>query len=106
MNRLWIWLILLLSGCAPEPTPLPTQAAVEVFDRQAAPPLYQLLYSSPILPEQSTTQAQLRMLKLDPNSRFTRRCLPGSRLHTDTNLKYMTIRHQLLCLTRNLETYV
>ena len=62
MNRLWIWLIPLLGGCASEPTILPTEEAVAVFDRQAAPPLYQLLYSAPILPEQSTTQAQLRML--------------------------------------------
>jgi len=62
MKCLWIWPVCALISCASEPTPLPTEEAVAVFDRQAAPPLYQLLYTAPILPGDSTLQAQLRML--------------------------------------------
>ena len=51
-----------LIGCTPQPTPLPTEEAVAVFDRQAAPPLYQLLYSAPILPDDDTLKQQLCML--------------------------------------------
>ncbi|MFT5682532.1 MAG: hypothetical protein ACI8RZ_003450 [Myxococcota bacterium] len=62
MKCLWTGLIAMLIGCSTQPTPLPTQEAVAVFDRAAAPPLYQLLYTAPVLPADSTTQAQLRML--------------------------------------------
>jgi hypothetical protein len=61
MMRLWTGLIAMQIGCTTQPTPLPTEA-VAVFDRAAAPPLYQLLYSAPVLPAEDTTQAQLRML--------------------------------------------
>lgn len=62
MMRLWIWLPGALISCTTEPTPLPTKEAVAVFDRQAAPPMYQMLYTAPVLPAQTTNQQQLRML--------------------------------------------
>lgn len=62
MMRLWTGLIAVLIGCSAQPTPLPTEEAVAVFDRDAAPPLYQLLYTAPVLPADGAAQSQLRML--------------------------------------------
>lgn len=52
----------LLVGCGAEPLPLPTEAEVQELDREAEPPLYQLLYDVPVLPESGPEQQRLRML--------------------------------------------
>ena len=49
-------------GCQPEPLPLPTEAEVAERDRTTDPPLYQLLYDAPVLPEQAPAAARVRQL--------------------------------------------
>ena len=54
MTRLALLLALGFLGqlaCDPEPVDLPTKAAVELLDRELQPPLYQMLYDAPALPE-------------------------------------------------------
>ena len=53
---------LLLGGCGADPMPLPTEAAVAALDREAQPPLYQLLYDGPLLPVQGAVAQRVRML--------------------------------------------
>ncbi len=50
------------AACATEPTPLPTEAELAERDRTTDPPLYQLLYDAPVLPEQSPSAASVRQL--------------------------------------------
>jgi hypothetical protein len=49
-------------SCAPEPQPLPTEAAVNVLDRSVQPPLYQMLYDAPALPGSKPLQQRVRIL--------------------------------------------
>jgi hypothetical protein len=51
-----------LSGCTPEPRPLPTEKAIEALDRAQQPPLYQLLYDVPALPSFGLRQQRVRIL--------------------------------------------
>lgn len=51
-----------ISACATEPTPLPTEVELAERDRGTDPPLYQVLYDAPVLPEQSPASARVRQL--------------------------------------------
>ncbi len=51
-----------LAACGGEPTPLPTEAAVAELDRSLEPPLYQLLYDAPLLPDLQQDAAKVRLL--------------------------------------------
>jgi len=55
---LWLW----GAGCATEPVPLPTEAELAERDRTTDPPLYQLLYDAPVLPEHAPAAARVRQL--------------------------------------------
>lgn len=50
------------SGCEVPPTPLPTEVELAERDRTADPPLYQVLYDTPVLPEQAPAAARVRQL--------------------------------------------
>ena len=54
--------LIFLSGCTPEPRPLPTEKAVKDLDRAQLPPLYQLLYDVPALPSFGQKQQRVRIL--------------------------------------------
>ncbi len=62
LSRLLVPVFLLLPGCGGEPLPLPTAEEVTTLDRAAEPPLYQLLYDVPVLPESQPVQQRLRLL--------------------------------------------
>jgi hypothetical protein len=65
MTRLRPALALLFFGilaCDVEPEPLPTQVAVALLDRETQPPLYQMLYDTPVLPASRPQQQKVRML--------------------------------------------
>jgi len=53
---------LLTTACGSEPTPLPTEAELAERDRTSDPPLYQLLYDAPVLPEHAPEAARVRQL--------------------------------------------
>lgn len=53
---------LALGSCQPEPVPPPTEAAVAELDRSIQPPLYQLLYDAPLLPQPSAAEQRVRLL--------------------------------------------
>jgi len=55
-----VWMV--GSGCAVAPTPLPTEAELAERDRTTDPPLYQVLYDTPVLPEQAPAAARVRQL--------------------------------------------
>lgn len=49
-------------GCSADPRPLPTEEAIENLDRNAQPPLYQLLYDIPALPAFGINEQRVRIL--------------------------------------------
>lgn len=53
---------LLGAGCQVDPTPLPTEVELAERDRTQDPPLYQVLYDTPVLPEQAPSAARVRQL--------------------------------------------
>ncbi len=53
---------LALVACASDPLPLPTEVDIAARDRTTDPPLYQLLYDAPVLPEASPASARVRQL--------------------------------------------
>jgi hypothetical protein len=55
-------LMLGIAACESEPRQLPTEAAVENLDRNAQPPLYQLLYDIPALPAFDVHAQRVRIL--------------------------------------------
>ena len=65
-------LLVAVAGCVSEPEPFPTEKALKVpaieedgiptVDREAQPPLYQLLYDAPLLPESQEVQQRVRLL--------------------------------------------
>jgi hypothetical protein len=65
MSRLLSLVVFALSGvlgCVPEPTVLPTEDAVAKLSRDEQPPLYQLLYDAPALPQSKDQQQRVRIL--------------------------------------------
>jgi hypothetical protein len=65
MTRIYpkaFFLLALALGCEVEPEPLPTKKAVELLPRETQPPLYQMLYDSPVLPASQPQQQKVRML--------------------------------------------
>jgi hypothetical protein len=55
-------LLSLALACEVDPLPLPSEAAVSALDRGAEPPLYQLLYDSPLLPGDTVPTTKVRVL--------------------------------------------
>ena len=65
MTRIYlpaIFSLTLALSCEVEPEPLPTKKAVELLPRDSQPPLYQMLYDSPVLPASKPQQQKVRML--------------------------------------------
>ena len=55
-------LVIGLCGCSPQPRALPTEIAIKNLDRNAQPPLYQLLYDIPALPAFGVDAQRVRIL--------------------------------------------
>lgn len=62
-GRAWLLLAgLVWAACGAEPTALPTAVELTERDRTTDPPLYQLLYDAPVLPEHAPSAARVRQL--------------------------------------------